>query len=416
MRILMLSWEYPPRVVGGLAPHVHGLSGALTQQGHEVHVITQGGDGLPATERDRGVTVHRIHPYSLWSLDFAGDIHHLNFAFLEKALAVAGEYGDFDVVHAHDWLVAYAGRALKHGWQKPLIATIHATEWGRHNGLHNDLQRYISQVEWWLGYEAWRVIVCSQHMERELGRIFQMPGDKIAVIPNGVHPDEFTAAKAQGFRRSDYAADHERILFYVGRLVWEKGVQVLVEAMPQILRRHPAKLVIGGTGTQMNYLKHLANRNGVGDKVHFAGYVHGATKVGLLRAADVAVFPSLYEPFGIVALEGMAAETPVVVSDTGGLAEIVRHRQNGLKALTGNVNSLAEQIITALDDELLVKAMTKQAAREVREVYSWSAIAAQTLQVYKTVKTEANLAERRGPVSLFRFKGFSQLLQTGSRH
>ncbi|MTV48151.1 glycosyltransferase [Heliobacillus mobilis] len=411
MRILMLSWEYPPNVVGGLAPHVHGLAGALVKQGHQVHVITQGGDGLPSDERDRGVHVHRIQPYSLWSLDFAGHIHHLNFAFMEKAQKVASEVGDFDIIHAHDWLVAYAGRALKHGWKKPLIATIHATEWGRHNGLHNDLQRYISQVEWWLGYEAWRVIVCSQHMERELSRIFQIPGDKMAVIPNGVHPDDFSAEKAQGFERSHYATDHERIILYVGRLVWEKGVQVLIDAMPEVLRHYDAKLVIGGTGTQMNYLKHLAERRGISHKVHFAGYIQGSTKVGLLRGADVAVFPSLYEPFGIVALEAMAAETPCVVSETGGLTEIVKHRHNGLKAYPNNPGSLAEQIKTALGDELLGKSMTKTGAREVREIYSWDAIAARTVDVYNSVETVRAVPERRRPVNRL-----AELLQVAVRH
>lgn len=411
----MLSWEYPPKSVGGLAPHVHGLAGALATRGHEVHIVTQGGDGLPEQDDDRGVLVHRIHPYALWALDFAGGIHHLNFAFLEKAAALAATYGEFDVIHAHDWLSAFAGRALKHAWQKPLIATIHATEWGRHNGLHNDLQRYISQVEWWLCYESWRVIVCSRHMQRELSWIFQLPVDKMAVIPNGVHPEEFAANQVTNdFNRSDYAADQERLIVYVGRLVWEKGVQILIEAVPEVLDRFPdAKLVITGTGSQLSYLRHLARARGVGHKVLFTGYVATGIKVGLLRAADVAVFPSLYEPFGIVALEAMAAGTPVVVGETGGLAEIIDHRRNGLKTYPGNASSLAAQIKTVLGDPGLAQAMVKEAGREISRVYSWQAIAEQTLGVYQAVC--GNLGQSRRQERPFPLAQFFRVAKSGVR-
>ncbi|KAB2952724.1 glycosyltransferase family 4 protein [Heliorestis acidaminivorans] len=384
MRILMLSWEYPPKIVGGLAPHVHGLAGELVQLGHEVHVITQGGDGLPEEDNDRGVIVHRIQSSNLWSLDFIGYIHHLNFNFVEKALDVQQKVGSFDVIHCHDWLAAFSARSLKHSWGKPLVATIHATEWGRHNGLHNDLHRYISQIEWWLCYEAKRIVVCSQHMYGELERIFQIPGDKIEVIPNGVHLQDFQADKVgPDFQRSQFAADHERILFYVGRLVWEKGIQVLIQALPELLIHHRnLKVVIAGTGTQMNYLRHLAYRLGVGDKVLLTGYIEESTKVGLMRNADVAVFPSYYEPFGIVALEAMAAGTPVVASDTGGLSEIINHGHNGLKAYVNQPSSLTQQINRLLSDPGLVDYLVHNAMQDVQEVYAWSAIAAKTATVY----------------------------------
>ncbi|MCW2277255.1 glycosyltransferase family 4 protein [Heliophilum fasciatum] len=387
MRILMLSWEYPPKSVGGLAPHVHGLAGELVRQGHEVHVVTQGDDQLPALDHDRGVVVHRIQANSIWSLDFIGGIHQLNFVFLEKAMTLPSQYGPFDIVHAHDWLVAFAGRALKNAWEVPMIATIHATEWGRHNGLHTDLQRYISQIEWWLCYESWRVIVCSQAMQGELQRIFQVPADKLSVIPNGVHAEDFRADKVSpDFNRNWYASDHERILLYVGRLVWEKGIQVAIEAMPEILHTHPqVKLVIGGSGVQRGYLEALARQRGVAHKVHFAGYLEHGPKVGLLRAAEVALFPSLYEPFGIVALEAMASNTPVLVSDTGGLGEIIQHRVNGVKAHVNNPGSVAYQVRQLLSDDRLAHAVTKQAAKDVTQKYSWQAIARTTGQLYETV-------------------------------
>ncbi|QGG47591.1 glycosyltransferase family 4 protein [Heliorestis convoluta] len=413
MKILMLSWEYPPKIVGGLAPHVHGLTGELVRLGHEVHVITQGGDDLPEEENDRGVTVHRIQPAGLWSLDFIGYIHHLNFHFVEKAIAIEKRFGPFDIIHSHDWLAAFSARLLKQSWNKPLVATIHATEWGRHNGLHNDLHRYISQIEWWLCYEAKKIIVCSQHMRGELERIFQIPGDKLDIIPNGVHPADFHADKVgDNFRRSDFAADHEKIIFYVGRLVWEKGIQVLIQALPELLQQQPyVKVIIAGTGTQMNYLRHLSHRMGVGEKVMLTGYIDDSTKVGLMRTADVAVFPSYYEPFGIVALEAMAAETPVVASDTGGLSEIIHHGRNGLKAYVNQPSSLAQQIHRVLSDPGLVDYMVRNAYQEVQDVYAWSAIAEKTASVYEQVFEQPDVKPSNvHPIDLGR-KRLAQLLQ-----
>ncbi|MEW6726204.1 glycosyltransferase family 4 protein [Desulforudis sp. 1088] len=388
MRVLMLSWEYPPKSVGGLAQHVYDLTSAMARQGVEVHLITCAAAGAPRYETVNGVNVYRVHPYQVSTPDFPTWVLQFNIAMLEEVIPLTRRYGAFDIIHAHDWLVAYAARALKHALTAPLIATIHATEFGRNNGLHNQLQNYISNVEWWLTYEAWRVIVCSRYMEGEIKYVFQTPADKIAVINNGVDPANF-AHRSQRVNRDFYAAPNEKIVFYVGRLVPEKGVQVLIRAMPNILAHCPAtKFVIAGKGPYEQELRSLAAHLGLQNRVYFTGYINDEVRNALYHWAEAAVFPSLYEPFGIVALEAMAARTPVVVSDTGGLSEIVEHGVTGLKAYTGDANSLAHNIIHLLTNPSLAKMIQERAFRMVQTQYDWNTIARQTVDVYRQVDRE----------------------------
>lgn len=383
----MYSWEYPPRSVGGLAQHVQDLTTALVSQGNEVHLITCGGQGLPVYDNIQGVQVHRVTPFSIAAPDFKTWILQLNLAMLEYTFTLLSNLeGEIDLVHNHDWLTAYAARVVKHSHNVPLVATIHATEYGRNHGLHTDEQRYISDVEWWLTYEAWRVIVCSRYMEQELYQVFQLPRDKLRVIPNGVLPEKFAVRKTDPEFRNKYAHPDQKIVFFVGRLVQEKGVQVLLEAMPKVLSYNPkTKLVIGGKGPSEHYLRQRSQELGIDHNVYFTGYIDDATRNKLYQSADVAVVPSLYEPFGIVALEAMAAGTPLVVSDTGGLREIIQHEVNGLKAYTGSANSLADNILRFLCDPAFARKAQVRASQEVEEIYNWQEIAKQTSEVYEDV-------------------------------
>ena len=393
MKVLMLSWEYPPKNVGGLAQHVYHLSKALAKHGVEVHVITVGGnDAIPYEDRE-GVKVHRISPYSLSTPDFRTWILHLNFSLLEYGVTLVNSLKNVDVLHAHDWLVAHAGRALKHSFQLPLVATIHATEYGRNNGLHNDNQRYISDVEWWLTYEAWRVIVCSSYMERELGGFFQLPEDKITVIPNGVNAEDFSTGL--GPKRTKHSPPNgEKYIFFIGRLVREKGVQVLLDAAPKILGRFPeARFIVAGTGPYEEHLRARTRERGLEHRVYFAGYVNDQIRNRLFQQSKVAVFPSLYEPFGIVALEAMAAGTPVVVSDTGGLREIVEHGVDGLKCYVGSPDSLADNIMAVLGDPGLAERLKENGYEKAKNKYSWFAVAGKTLDIYEEVIRESGRAD-----------------------
>lgn len=389
VRILMYSWEFPPKSVGGLARHVHDLSLAMAQQGHEIQVVTCGGDNLPAYENIKGVEVYRVQPYYLRAPNFRTWILQLNLAMLEFTMTLRdSQSAPWDIVHCHDWLTAYVSRAVKHAQNIPLVATIHATEFGRNWGLHDDNQRYISDVEWWLTYEAWRVIVCSQYMHNEVRYIFSLPEDKIRIIPNGVRPEDFQTEPEPGFR-NQYAHPTEKIVFFVGRLVHEKGAHILLEAIPKILHYHPqTKFVIAGRGPAEGYLRQKAWEIGIGERIYFTGYIDDLTRNKLYRSAEVAVFPSLYEPFGIVALEAMAARTPVVVSDTGGLGEIIKHGINGLKCYVGSPNSLADNVLKVLCDPPFARQVEERAYREVLEIYNWDIIARTTIEVYQEILAE----------------------------
>lgn len=383
MRVAMLSWEFPPQTVGGLAQHVYDLTGALSRRGVEVLVFTRGAPGAPEVEEVNGAKVYRVHPYSPGTPDFVTWVLQLNVALLERAFPAIERAGGVNILHAHDWLVAWAARALKHALRVPLVATIHATEFGRHNGLHNDLQRFISSIEWWLCYEAWRVIVCSHYMEGELRYIFQVPQDKLVVIPNGVNPENYVVHGPRP-SRDWFAAPDEKIVFYIGRLVREKGVHVLLAAVPLVLARHPrTKFVIAGTGPYEQELRQLAERLGIANRVYFTGYVDDSTRNALYQWAAVAVFPSLYEPFGIVALEAMAAKTPVVVTEAGGLDEIVADGVDGLKCPPDNPGALADKVVVLLTRPDLAETLRERAYRKVIEQYHWDGIARRTKALYE---------------------------------
>ncbi len=385
MRILMFSWEFPPKSVGGLAQHVYDLTSALAQIGEEVHLVTVGSHDAPEFEIVNGVRVYRVYSYNVSSHDFVNWVTQLNVAMLERAVAVLNDTGNFQLVHGHDWLTAYACRAVKHAYRLPLVVTIHATEFGRNYGLHNDMQRHISDVEWWLTYEAWKVICCSNYMKGELHHVFQMPDDKTVIIPNGVNTSGFRL-KSTSFKRDDYASPNEQIVLYVGRLVREKGVQVLIDAIQHILKYRPdTKFIIAGRGPHENTLKNQAIIMGVANRIYFTGYINDDLRNSLYSWAAVTVIPSLYEPFGIVALEAMAAGAPVVVSDTGGLGEIVNHGVDGLKAYPGNSQSLADMVLCLLNDRSLAGSLKQQAYLKIQREFNWLEIARQTREVYRGV-------------------------------
>ncbi|ADL11860.1 glycosyltransferase family 4 protein [Acetohalobium arabaticum] len=385
MRVLMVSWEYPPVSIGGLASHVEELSQALVEEDVEVHLITQGGEVSDRYAEENGVYIYRVDKPDISTPDFLTWAMLVNYNFLEVANRLVNEL-DFDLIHIHDWLVGFTGKTLKHSYHLPLVVTIHATESGRNHGIYNSHQQYINDVEWLLGYESWRVICCSEYMREEIHGLFQTPKDKIDIINNGVNLDTFDVEVESGFK--DKYTDGN-LVFYIGRLVQEKGVQHLLEAVPQVLSTAPnTEFVIAGKGPKLDELKDQAHRMGIADHVTFPGYISEEEKEKLYQVADTAVFPSLYEPFGIVALEAMASKTPVVVSGVGGFDEIVDDGQDGLKALPGNPDSLAEKIIKLLTDHNYAESLRNNGYRKAVEEYSWQGIARQTKEVYNQVLTK----------------------------
>lgn len=385
MKILMLTWEYPPRVVGGISKVVYDLSHKMVKEGNEVTVVTyKEGDNVKYYENDKGVEVYRVDNYMIRPNNFIDWIMQLNFNMITKANEIINKNGKFDVIHAHDWLVAYSAKSIKESYNIPLISTIHATESGRNSGIHDETQRYINDSEWMLTYESSEVIVNSNYMKNEVQRLFGLPYDKINVIPNGVNLQLFSNVNIDYDFRRQYAMDNEKIILYVGRLVYEKGIQNLIAAMPKILDRyHDSKLIICGRGGMIDELREQVKYLGIENKVYFAGYCDSKKMQKMYKCADVAVFPSTYEPFGIVAIESMLSGTPTIVSDVGGLNEIIEHGVTGMKSYAGNANSIADSVLALLFDPKLCANISQNAIKKVKENYNWSKITDSTYYVYQ---------------------------------
>jgi len=396
----MLSWEYPPHVVGGLGAHVAALAPALARAGVQVYVVTprlKGGDAeeplvAPTRRRAMPPAVLRVEPPVNRLDNFFADVQQTNLNLGEQAQALAARVGGFDVIHAHDWLVAFAATALKRLHKIPLLATIHATERGRGRGtLNGEMAHAINGTEWWLTYEAWRVITCSRFMHDEVCEYFNVPLDKIDVVPNGVDAAPFDALNKVDLTefRARWARPDERIVFNVGRVVEEKGAHLIVEAAPRVLAEMPnVKFIIAGKGWLVDRLRQRVWELGVQDKVNIAGFVSDADRNRLFKVADAALFPSLYEPFGIVALEAMAAQCPVIVSEVGGLKEVVQHDVTGVTIYPNNVESLAWGVLHTLRDPARARARAAKAYRMVKREYNWDRIAEQTIAIYERIVRE----------------------------
>ncbi len=296
--VMMLSWEFPPRIIGGIAPHVYNLSRSLAKNGTKVYVVTCDFPGAPERETVDGVDVLRIDSYKNPAPDFATWVYLMNLNMQKKAAElVRSVNGEIDVFHAHDWLVATAGTGLKHIFRKPFFATIHSTEIGRRNGIHFDYERMIHETERWLTYEAWKVICCSNYMVSHVRWAFGLPQDKLVMIPNGVDTEAyepFSRSNQTEFRER-YALPEEKIVLFVGRLVYEKGVQLLINAAPKVLAHADAKFVIVGNGYMKEQLSNLVRGMGLSHKVLFTGFIDETTLRKLQVCADVSVVPSLFE-------------------------------------------------------------------------------------------------------------------------
>jgi len=385
MKVGKLSWEFPPRVVGGIARHCEGLAKALVQQNHEVHLFTLDFPGSPNYEEMDGVKVYRTstelgHPNFLtWVLLF----NH----FLTKRMADVSRSVDFDVIHVHDWLAAFSGISFKHYLKKPMVLTVHSTEIGRAQGLRSPDSFSINGIEWWATYEADRVIVCSQSMKNEIGGHFNLPLDKVDVIPNAIDPTKYQTSVERGSVRQRYGVGYgEKLILCVGRLVPQKGIEYFIRAIPSIAKRYPeAKFIIVGEGWSRDILEAEARASGQGRKIQFTGFASDKEVINLMTSADVLVVPSVYEPFGIVALEGMASGVPVVASQVGGLSEVIEHNRTGLFVYPRSPESIAWGIDRVLSDPDHAKWLTENAKEKLHKAYSWEAVAMKTVEVYRKV-------------------------------
>ncbi|MEA2397989.1 MAG: glycogen synthase [Thermoleophilaceae bacterium] len=395
MRVLILSWEYPPLIEGGLARHVRKLSENLVAQGVDVHVLTRGMEESPPEEDMVGVVVHRVReperPREL--TEFVAWVEHMNSDMLAAGVELGDRY-DFDVVHGHDWLVAVAGDHLAKRFRCPLAVTIHATEYGRHQGwVDKHPQSHIHGVERWMANRADRVVTCSAYMREHVADIYGLEERRIAVIPNGIDPTDLVPVADLDALRGRFADPAERLVLLVGRLVYEKGFQLALEALPGLIKRlGDVRFIVAGSGTHEQQLRAQAHDLGLDDHGAFLGWIGDDVLHSLYRISDLCVVPSIYEPFGLVALEAMASGCPCLVADTGGLREVVPNEDVGLRFHSRDPDSLAEMAERVLTDSVLRDRLVAEASEHVL-TFDWADIAAQVGEIY------ADLARERGRVT-----------------
>ncbi|MGX6446551.1 glycosyltransferase family 4 protein, partial [Patulibacter sp. S7RM1-6] len=325
--VLTLSWEYPPVVEGGLARHVAGLSAALVGRGTDVRVLTRGPRALPLASGPDGVAVERVAraapPAGLDA--FLAWVDALGDDLLAAGRRAAADRRP-DVVHGHDWLVADPAATLAEELGVPYVTTVHATEHGRHRGwVGEEPQATIHAADVRMIERADAVLVCSAFMRRHVLDVFGAADEDVIVVRNGLTPPAPVAADDVAALRARLAPGGEPIVLLAGRLVYEKGFGVALEAYRRVLDAGgpDARVAIAGEGPHGDELRALAERLGTGDRATFLGWSDDATLPALYAAADVCLVPSLYEPFGLVALEAMRGGCAVVAAATGGLREVV---------------------------------------------------------------------------------------------
>ncbi len=384
-RVLILSWEYPPLIEGGLARHVRKLAEGLAARGVQVHVLARGREEDPAEEEVEGVMVHRVlepeRPRDL--TEFVTWIEHMNADMLAAGVEVGDRYS-FDVVHGHDWLVASAGDHLAKRFRCPFVVTVHATETGRHQGwVDKHPQSYIHGVERWMTNRAERVVTCSAYMREHVADVFGLEEERIAVIPNGIDPSELVPVDDLETLRSRFASPDERLVLLVGRLVYEKGFQLALEALPGLIERvGNVRYLVAGSGTAERELREQASALGLDDHGTFLGWIGDDVLHSLYRIADLTVVPSIYEPFGLVALEAMASGCPCLVADTGGLREVVPNENVGLRFRSRDPESLGQMAERVLTDAELRDRLVAEASEHVLS-FDWADVAAQVVEVYE---------------------------------
>jgi len=333
MRIAILSWESIHSIaVGGVASHVTGLATALVKKGHHVHVFTRRTPKQSAHDRIDGVHYHRC-TYPAHH-DFVDDINNMCRSFVDRVFEVEDFVGHFDVIHAHDWLSTNAMIWIKQGRKHKCILTIHATEYARcGNEFPAGRSVRIRDQERAGTYWADRLIAVSQATKNELMWMYEVPEQNISVVFNGVNPSRFELPGDPGEDKKRYdIAPLDPTVLFCGRLVWQKGPDLLMEAIPAILNFYNnAKFIFVGDGEMRAGLENRARQLGIADAVRFLGYHTGDELVSLFKLADVVCLPSRNEPFGIVALEAWSAGKPVVITQNGGPSEYVQHETNGLK-------------------------------------------------------------------------------------
>ncbi|MCS7145553.1 MAG: glycosyltransferase family 4 protein [Nitrososphaerota archaeon] len=409
MRIAFITWEYPPLIVGGLGTYSHYITVWMARLGHEVEVYAPSPPGLKIeVERFENLDVNWVEVPDLspslryvvneevraWGEGVRYFSNIVTFNTATASLLVSRLLRrEFDVVAFNDWLCSIAGVSLARLGGASAVYHVHSTEWGRALGRGS---RTVSEIER-LGAEyASKIITVSNAMKEDL-QAHTWPAHKIAVVWNGVDPDIYDPSTVNQHDRESLRSRYgirpeEQMILFVGRLVAVKGARELVEAMPHVLREFPkAKLVILGKGDLEAELQGLIRDLGLGGKVILrAEFVSERERILHYAASDVCVFPSIYEPFGIVSLEAMAMERPVVVGARGvvGFREQVipsGEEQCGMHIDGSNPLDIAWGLKEVLRDPERARRMGRNGRKRVLAEFTWKRAAEKTLEIYSSL-------------------------------
>jgi glycosyltransferase involved in cell wall biosynthesis len=386
VKVALFSWETLHSIsVGGVGVHVTELAAGLQRRGHEVHVFTRQGAGQGLYDDIHGVHYHRC-PFAL-SSSFVDEVNNMCRAFVHQFNALEDSVGRFDVVHAHDWLASNAVVWVKEGRGKKAVLTIHSTEYGRNGNRHFGGQAArVADHERHGTFCADRVITVSNLLKDEIRWLYQVPDWKASVVYNGVNSETFDYEVDPGeVKRRYHIGPLDPTVLFVGRMVVQKGPDILMRTLPGVLRHYGnAKYVFVGDGHMRGEVYAMAQAMGVGHAVRMLGDVRGRVLHDLFKACDIVAVPSRNEPFGIVILEGWSAKKPVVSTKRGGPAEFVWHGVNGLQ-VDDTPDSVGWGVGTLLADHGRCQWMGRNGRAAVDAAFSWDTIAEQTEAVYGSI-------------------------------
>jgi len=411
LRIGFFVWEYPPKLVGGLGTYAEYVTREFVKLGHDVSVFTLNPGDLNTREIFRGVEVHRpliADASNVFPMFVAEDlkrwgtnIRFFNNIFIYNVLSATKFINDlikkegekFDVVCVHDWLSSIAGIVIKNETKIPVVFHVHSTEWGRSGDKGSEV---VSHLERATAQASDHIITVSYSMRDDLIQ-HGWPEPKISVVWNGVNPERYNPDKcspedAAKIREKYGIKEGENMVLFLGRLTWVKGVRNLLQALPMVLKDYPkTKLVILGKGEEQKDIAETAGRLGVKDRVVYRfDLVPEEERILHYAAADLCVFPSLYEPFGIVSLEAMAMKKPIVVGARGvsGLkVQVVSSgpEQTGVHVNGGDPADIAWGIKEVLSDPKRAKTWGENGRKRVQQYFTWRKAAEETIEIYTTL-------------------------------
>ena len=377
MRILVLGWEFPPAKTGGLGTHCYELVKNLGRKGVNVLLF------VPKRSKNVNYNLENVevvevgsairNPYNSvkpatifeegYGWNFFDEVKEFNRKCVELALKM-----DFDMIHCHDWITVAAGVALKHMTGKPLVLTVHSTEYDRTANIFP--MKNIIDIEKMGLKEADAVITVSKQMKRQLIDRYSGDESKITVIYNGIDYTKFLGITKK---------ENRNIVLFLGRLTNQKGPYFFLHTAAKVLeKKKDVMFVIAGQGDLLPELISMAIGMGIMDNVVFTGYLSEEELHYAYSMADIYVMPSVAEPFGITALEAIASGTPVIVSKNAGVSERVMHC---FKVDYWDTHDMANKIICMLDYPVVGECMRRNSFSELKN-FGWDRVAEKTIAVY----------------------------------